>query len=81
MRLTITFANRGFCGDVIRNMSFLTTRPGIREPLALITYDMTENRRSIRKLAALQPALLLPGHGAEVTDMAAFQRFVDQLPG
>jgi hydroxyacylglutathione hydrolase len=69
------------CGDVIRNMSFLTTRPGIKEPPALITYDPAENRRSIRKLAALQPALILPGHGPEVTDMAAFKRFVDQLPG
>ena len=36
---------------------------------------------TIRKLAALQPALILPGHGPEVTDLAAFQRFVDQLPG
>ncbi len=69
------------CGDVIRNMSFLTTRPGLKEPPTLITYDPAENRRSIRKLAALQPALILPGHGPEVTDMADFKRFVDQLPG
>jgi glyoxylase-like metal-dependent hydrolase (beta-lactamase superfamily II) len=69
------------CGDVIRNMSFLTTLPGIKEPPDLLTYDPAENRRSIRKLAALNPALILPGHGPEVTDMAAFKRFVDQLPG
>lgn len=68
------------CGDVLRNMSFLTTRSGLREPPAMITYDPAENRRSIRRLAALQPSLLLPGHGPEVTDMDAFQRFVDQLP-
>lgn len=68
------------CGDVIRNMSFLTTRPGIKEPPDLLTYDPAENRRSIRKLAALRPSLILPGHGPEVTDLAAFQRFVDHLP-
>jgi glyoxylase-like metal-dependent hydrolase (beta-lactamase superfamily II) len=68
------------CGDVIRNMSFLTTLAGIKEPPDLLTYDPTENRRSIRKLAALRPSLILPGHGPAVTDLAAFQRFVDQLP-
>ena len=47
------------CGDVIRNMSFLTTLPGIKEPPHLLTYDPAENRRSIRKLAALRPALIL----------------------
>lgn len=68
------------CGDVIRNLNFLTGRPALKEPLALLTYDMAENRRSIRKLAALDPALILPGHGPEVTDLAAFHRFVAQLP-
>jgi hydroxyacylglutathione hydrolase len=68
------------CGDVIRNMSFLTTLPGVREPPAELTYDPAENRRSIRKLAALEPSLILPGHGPEVTDMAEFQRFASALP-
>jgi glyoxylase-like metal-dependent hydrolase (beta-lactamase superfamily II) len=68
------------CGDVIRNMSFLTTLPGLKEPPALLCVDPAENRRSIRQLAALNPALILPGHGPAVTDLAAFQRFVDQLP-
>jgi glyoxylase-like metal-dependent hydrolase (beta-lactamase superfamily II) len=68
------------CGDVVRNMSFATGLPGIREPLALLTYDMGGNRHSIRKLAALNPSLILPGHGPAITDMARFKRFVDQLP-
>lgn len=68
------------CGDVIRNISFLTLRPGLREPLASLTYDIPENRRSIRRLAELQPSLILPGHGPEVTDLAAFHRFVATLP-
>jgi hydroxyacylglutathione hydrolase len=68
------------CGDVIRNISFLTGRPGIRQPPDDLTRDPVENRRSIRKLAALEPALILPGHGRAVTDMAEFARFVDSLP-
>jgi hydroxyacylglutathione hydrolase len=68
------------CGDVLRNMSFLTTLPGVRQPPDELTYDPTENRRSIRKLAALEPSLILPGHGPEVTDMDGFQRFAAALP-
>lgn len=67
------------CGDVIRNMSFATGLTGIKEPLSLLTYDMAENRRSIRKLAELKPTLILPGHGPAVTDLAKFARFVNQL--
>ena len=69
------------CGDVIRNMSYATGLPGIKEPPPIFTYDMAENRRSIRKLAELNPSLILPGHGPAVTDMAAFERFVSSLPG
>jgi glyoxylase-like metal-dependent hydrolase (beta-lactamase superfamily II) len=69
------------CGDVIRNMSYATALPGIKEPPEIFTYDSAENRRSIRKLAELNPALILPGHGSAVTDMVAFERFVAALPG
>ncbi len=69
------------CGDVIRNMSYATGLPGIKEPPEIFTADPTENRRSIRKLAALEPSLILPGHGPAVSDMAAFERFVSALPG
>jgi glyoxylase-like metal-dependent hydrolase (beta-lactamase superfamily II) len=68
------------CGDVIRNMSYATGLPGIKEPPDVFTYDPAENRRSIRKLAELNPALILPGHGPAVTDIAAFERFVAALP-
>lgn len=68
------------CGDVVRNMSYLTGLPGIKEPPDFFTPDPAENRRSIRKLAALEPSLLLPGHGPPITDMAAFQRFAASLP-
>lgn len=68
------------CGDVVRNMSYATGLPGIKQPPDAFTYDPAENRRSIRKLAELNPTLLLPGHGPAITDMAAFQRFADELP-
>lgn len=68
------------CGDVIRNMSYLTTLAGLREPPDDFTYDPPENRDSIRKLATLEPKLILPGHGPEVTDMDEFQRWAASLP-
>src|SRR5262249_4971939 len=68
------------CGDVIRNMSYATALPGIKEPPEIFTYDPAENRRSIRRLADLEPATILPGHGPPVTDRAAFERFVAALP-
>lgn len=68
------------CGDVIRSMSYATGRPLIAEPPEFFNADTAENRRSIRKLAALEPSLILPGHGPAVTDIAAFERFVAALP-
>jgi glyoxylase-like metal-dependent hydrolase (beta-lactamase superfamily II) len=68
------------CGDVIRNMSYATARPMIAEPPPIFTYDPAENRRSIHKLAELNPSQILPGHGPAVTDIAKFERFVAALP-
>lgn len=68
------------CGDVIRNMSYVTGLPGIGQPPDRFTYDPAENRRSIRKLADLDPSVILPGHGPAVTDMRTFRKFVDALP-
>jgi hydroxyacylglutathione hydrolase len=67
------------CGDVIRNMSYATGRTMIAEPPEIFTYDPAENRRSIRRLAALAPSLILPGHGPALSDMARFERFVASL--
>jgi hydroxyacylglutathione hydrolase len=69
------------CGDVIRNMSYATGRPMLAEPPAIYNDDSAENRDSIRKLADLNPSLILPGHGPAVTDMTAFARFVAKLQG
>ncbi|MGN6216519.1 MAG: MBL fold metallo-hydrolase [Solirubrobacterales bacterium] len=69
------------CGDVIRNITYVTLRTRLSEPPQDLTPDPTENRRSIRKLAELNPSLILPGHGPAVSDIAAFERFVSSLPG
>jgi hydroxyacylglutathione hydrolase len=69
------------CGDVIRNITYVSLRTKLAEPPADLTPDPAENRRSIRKLAELEPSLILPGHGPAVTDMRAFERFAASLPG
>ncbi len=68
------------CGDVIKNITYVTLRSRLAEPTRDLTPDPVENRRSIRKLAELEPRLILPGHGPAVSDMAAFERFVAALP-
>jgi len=69
------------CGDVIRNITYIALRTRLAEPPEDLTPDPAENRRSIRKLAELNPSLILPGHGPAVTDIGAFERFVSTLPG
>jgi glyoxylase-like metal-dependent hydrolase (beta-lactamase superfamily II) len=69
------------CGDVIRNITYVSMRTRLAEPPADLTPDPAENRRSIRKLAALEPSLILPGHGPAVNDMESFSRFAAALPG
>jgi glyoxylase-like metal-dependent hydrolase (beta-lactamase superfamily II) len=66
-------------GDVLNNMDVMTGRPGLREPKWFFTPDPARNRESIRKLAALQPALACFGHGAPLRDPAAIARFAEQL--
>lgn len=68
------------CGDVIRNLNYVTGRSGLDQPPEMFTYDPAENRRSIRRLAELEPTILLPGHGPAVTDMGEFQKWVSGLP-
>jgi glyoxylase-like metal-dependent hydrolase (beta-lactamase superfamily II) len=58
-----------------------TGQGGVREPFPLVSPDPVENRRSARRLAALDPALVLFGHGAPLRDTARFQAAVAALPG
>jgi len=70
------------CGDVFFNMHLLTTIPGVRQPPHLFTTDPAENRRSERRLAALEPAAVGFGHGPVLREGAAQQlrEFVQTLP-
>jgi glyoxylase-like metal-dependent hydrolase (beta-lactamase superfamily II) len=67
-------------GDVLTNMDQLTTIPGLHEPKTYLTPDPDENRRSARRLAALEPKLVLFGHGPPLRDTNKFVDFVDALP-
>ena len=66
-------------GDVLFNMSLLTTVPGLREPPAILTRDPRRNRESARRLAALEPELALFGHGPPLRDPGALKAFADAL--
>jgi hydroxyacylglutathione hydrolase len=55
-------------GDVVNTMHPFTMKRGLREPLDAFTPDPAENRRSIKRIADLEPALLLVGHGPPVRD-------------
>lgn len=66
-------------GDVLNGMNLATTWPGIHEPPAIFSTDPSENRRSIRRLAELQPRLICFGHGPPLADMKKFDRFLKRL--
>ena len=66
-------------GDVLLGMHLLSMWPGLREPPRFFSADWAENRRSIQRVAELEPRLLLFGHGPPCRDMIAFQRFARKL--
>lgn len=67
-------------GDVLFHRNPVTLRKGLQEPFTLATFDRAANLRSARKLAALNPETICFGHGAPLTDVGEFKRFVDGLP-
>jgi glyoxylase-like metal-dependent hydrolase (beta-lactamase superfamily II) len=66
-------------GDVLNTMNPFTMKRGLREPLETFTPDVAENRRSIRRLATLEPALLLVGHGPPLRDPQALSDLASRL--
>jgi len=66
-------------GDVLSNRNYSTMEVGLHEPFPIFTVDPDRNRASIRKLAALEPALLCFGHGPPVTDPAELRELVARL--
>jgi hydroxyacylglutathione hydrolase len=67
-------------GDVLANMDQLTGIRGLTEPKPYLTPDPATNRRSAEKLAALEPELVLFGHGRPLRDTREFVDFVEDLP-
>ncbi len=61
-------------GDVLRNIHFLTGKPGLCEMPGFLTVDREESRRSIRTLAQLRPSTLCFGHGPVLRDMEQLDR-------
>ena len=66
-------------GDVLNNMNILTGRPGLYEPKPYFTPDPARNRESARKLAALEPKVVVFGHGPPLRDTRTFVDFVAGL--
>jgi glyoxylase-like metal-dependent hydrolase (beta-lactamase superfamily II) len=62
-------------GDVYFNLHPLTGIPGLRQPPDALTDDPALNRESMRKLAALEPRLVLFGHGPPLRDTRKFVEF------
>jgi hydroxyacylglutathione hydrolase len=67
-------------GDVLTNIHQMTGLPGLHEPLPFLTPDPVENRHSAKKLAALEPKLVLFGHGRPLRDTHKFVQFISDLP-
>jgi glyoxylase-like metal-dependent hydrolase (beta-lactamase superfamily II) len=67
-------------GDVVNTMHPFTMKRGLREPFDVFTPDPAENRRSIKRIADLQPALLLVGHGPPVRDPQQLTDLAARLP-
>ena len=63
-------------GDAFTAMGMLTTRRGVFAPPAPVNFDDAQVRRTMRKLADLEPSLALFGHGPAVRDAAAKLRTV-----
>lgn len=66
-------------GDVASHRNPLAMSRGLRESSRLFTHDRAENRRSIRKIAALRPRLVCFGHGPPLVDGDRFARWADAL--
>ncbi len=67
------------CADVVLNMNFYTTIPGLNEPPRAFTVDPARNRAAARRLGDLEPRLALFGHGHPMRDPAKLKAFTQSL--
>lgn len=66
-------------GDVLNGMNLITAVPGLHEPPVRFTPDPARNRESIRRVAALEPALVCFGHGPPLHDPRKLSEFAARL--
>ena len=66
-------------GDVLNNMNLVTTMVGLREPPKMFTPDPERNRVSIRRIAELDPELVVFGHGPPLRDPAKLRKIAASL--
>lgn len=66
-------------GDVMANMNIWTGLPMLREPERFFSHDPAQNRRSAKRLASLEPALICFGHGPPSRNTRRFQEFCHGL--
>ena len=67
-------------GDVLNGQNLLTGIKGLHEPPGAFTTDPAQNRESARRLAALEPSLVVFGHGPPWRDTRKFVDWVNALP-
>lgn len=67
------------CADVVLNMNFYTTIPGLNEPPRAFTVDPARNREAARRLGELEPRLVLFGHGHPLRNPAKLKAFTESL--
>jgi hydroxyacylglutathione hydrolase len=66
-------------GDVLAHFRPPVGVGGLCEPPTLFSPDPAENRRSARRVAALEPALVCFGHGPPLADTSRFVDFIRRL--
>jgi hydroxyacylglutathione hydrolase len=66
-------------GDVMNSANVFTGIPGLRLPPSFFTPDPERNRESAKRLGALEPSLVLFGHGPPERNTRKFVEFCEKL--
>jgi hydroxyacylglutathione hydrolase len=69
------------CADTMRSVNLFTGLPQLGEMPEPFTADLSESRRSIRKLAALEPRVVCPGHGRALQGDEAVEKLRKLVAG
>mmetsp|Transcript_28353 Transcript_28353/g.80037 ORF Transcript_28353/g.80037 Transcript_28353/m.80037 type:complete len:262 (-) Transcript_28353:90-875(-) len=68
------------CGDVVAHFPWIRGRPGLAMPPFFFSHEARENRRSLLKLARLNPRVVACGHGQALHNChGELQEFADRV--